>query len=217
MKLHIDIEMLSPLHLGAGTGDVTIDADIIHDDVGLPVFPARRLRGLLYESALEVVEMGELAGREIIARRTLAELFNRDGRGAVTLRIHDLALEGGAAMHDYLQQLLARYQSLTATDILEELTSIRYQTKIDDATGTAADGSLRNLRVLDYLGRFTGELELVGDERHLEALALAAQNLHYAGAKRSRGLGRIACHLEGQAELVRAALERAAGSAKEAV
>lgn len=215
MKLNIEIKLLSPLHLGAGSGDVTIDADIIHDDVGLPVFPARRLRGLLYESALEVVEMGELSGHEIVSRQTLAELFNRDGSGAVTLRIHDLTPTGGATMHDYLQYLIERYDSLQADDVLEELTSVRYQTAIDRETGTAADGSLRNIRVLDsdMIVGFSGEIELAGEERHLAALAIAAQNLHYAGGKRNRGLGHIACTIDGQKKIVREALKRAKNTA----
>ena len=54
------IKALSPLHLGSGQADVNVDAEVIHDDAGLPYFPAKRFKGLLYESALEVAEMSEL-------------------------------------------------------------------------------------------------------------------------------------------------------------
>ena len=47
--------------MGSGQADVNIDYDIIHDELGFPYFPARRFKGLLYESALEVTEMLTLA------------------------------------------------------------------------------------------------------------------------------------------------------------
>ena len=53
---------MSPIHLGSGAADVNLDADIIHDEFGLPYFPAKRFKGLLYESAVELEEMFELAG-----------------------------------------------------------------------------------------------------------------------------------------------------------
>ena len=56
------IEAVSPIHLGSGAADVNLDADIIHDEFGLPYFPAKRFKGLLYESAVELEEMFELAG-----------------------------------------------------------------------------------------------------------------------------------------------------------
>ena len=54
MKIEITVTVVSPLHLGAGTADINVDADIVHDEYGLPYFPGRRFKGLLYESAVEV-------------------------------------------------------------------------------------------------------------------------------------------------------------------
>lgn len=209
MTIEIKIEMLSPLHLGSGAGSVTVDSDIIHDDVGMPLFPAKRLKGLLYESAIEVAEMAELSGREFVSRATVEELFHH-GASAVEFICHDLTA-CDTATHDYLKYVLAAYPGITASDVFAEHTSIRYATRIDRETGTAADTSLRNIRVLDRRMTFSGSIELVGAEpRHVEALALAAQNLHYVGGKRNRGLGQVRCTITGQNELV----ERALGEGK---
>lgn len=208
MTIDIKIEMLSPLHLGSGAGSVTVDSDIIHDDVGMPIFPAKRLKGLLYESAIEVTEMAELSGRDFVTRGTVEELFHH-GASAVEFICHNLTA-CDAATHDYLKYVLVTYPDITASDVFAEHTSIRYATRIDRATGTAADTSLRNIRVLDRHVTFRGSIELVGAEpRHVEALVLAAQNLHYVGGKRNRGLGRVRCTIANQKKLVESALGEA--------
>ena len=53
LRLQIDVDTFLMLGSGAGRGSY-IDSDIIVDEEGLPIFPARRLKGLLRESALEV-------------------------------------------------------------------------------------------------------------------------------------------------------------------
>ncbi len=55
----IQIETLSPLHLGSGQENIVLDADVVYDQYGMPYFPARRFRGLLYESAMEMEEMSQ--------------------------------------------------------------------------------------------------------------------------------------------------------------
>ena len=48
------IEALSPLALTSGKADVTLDSTIVHDKYGIPLFPAKRLRGLLYLSLIHI-------------------------------------------------------------------------------------------------------------------------------------------------------------------
>lgn len=47
----------SPLQLGYGKAGIVIDTDVVHDRYGMPYFPAKRFKGLLYESALEMAEI----------------------------------------------------------------------------------------------------------------------------------------------------------------
>ena len=142
------IEALLPLALTSGKADVTLDSTIVHDKYGIPLFPAKRLRGLLYESAVEVAEMAELSGRSFLTRRTVAELF-RHGEGQdslVRLSLHDLHPEGYEELSADLAYLMARYEAaLSPLDVLEEYTTVRFQTEIDKESGTARDNSLHNM------------------------------------------------------------------------
>ena len=158
------IEALSPLALTSGKADVTLDSAIVHDKYGIPLFPAKRLRGLLYESAVEVAEMAELSGRDFLTRRTVAELF-RHGEGQdslVRLSLHDLHPEGYEELSADLAYLMARYEAaLSPLDVLEEYTAVRFQTEIDKGSGTARDNSLHNMQaaLADDLV-FCGEITL---------------------------------------------------------
>ncbi len=197
----IRVRLLSPLHLGAGGGDVNLDAEVEHDRYGVPIFPAKRLRGLLYESGLEVAEMAECAGASFLTRDTLDELFGHKMDSPVILSMHDLQLfddeKNMKQISPVWQALEAEYPSLvTPARVLEQYTSMRYQTKIGRKTGVASDKSLHNMRVLNEGLSFLGYLEIEGGgERHRKAMILAMHNLTKAGVKRNRGLGRIWCEI----------------------
>lgn len=194
----VDIELLSPMHLSSGQGDINVDADIVHDAYGLPFFPAKRFKGLLYESALEVAEMAELAQLPFGSGAELAELFQRSMHSSVQLVIHDFRLPEWRTLQESWGYLEHQYPEIVQPeDVLNEYTSLRYQTKIDRKTGTAADTSLHNLRVLREKRHFCGKIELTGASRvHRYVLLLALRNLMWAGMKRNRGFGRIRCKIE---------------------
>ena len=194
----LEITAESPLHLGSGRADVNVDAEVVHDRTGLPYFPGKRLKGLIYESALEVLEMSELAGLDLFTEEDLAELFQHDIKSGTQLTIPNLHLAPQGASRQmeedwlYLQE---RYPGfVSAQDVLSLYTSLRYQTMIDRETGTAAETSLRNIRVVDEGLVFCGTVRLKGGTRKkLTILALALRNLSHAGMKRNRGFGRISC------------------------
>ena len=82
-------------------------------------------------------------------------------------------------------------------DVLGQYTSLRYQTRIDRKTGTAADTSLHNLRVVDAGLEFYGQVRLLGGTlQQFQLLALAMKNLTAAGGKRNRGVGEISWRME---------------------
>ena len=193
-EYQVTIKTLAPIHLSSGQADVTIDAEVIHDACGLPYFPAKRFKGLLYESALELAEMSELCGEPFVEQKTVDELFQHGINARVRLIIHDFHLPEYKIMQSELQYLEKKYGELIQpADVLEEYTSVRYQTALDEH-GIAARTSLHNMRVVDSGLEFCGTLELCGAEpRHEQALVLALRNLQAAGLKRNRGFGRIAC------------------------
>ena len=189
------VENLSPLHLGSGQADVNIDADVVHDDCGLPYFPSKRLKGLIYESGLEVLEMLEACGAKVYTRENWDELFCHGVEAECRLIMPNLYLEDYENMRREWHELMTCFPDMfQPIDVLEAYTSIRYQTKIDEATGVAADTSLRNMRVVEANQLFCGSVRLrAGGREHMEMLALALQNLQRAGGKRNRGFGELKC------------------------
>ena len=195
-EFDVTIEILSPIHLGSGQADVNVDSEIVHDAQGFPYFPAKRFKGLLYESALEVVEMFELSGLASEKSSPLEKIFHRHSESDVQLVVPNFFIRPRAeyerlcAEWKYLQW---KYPEIfTATEVLNAFTSLRYQTRLED--GIAAEGSLHNLRVLDAGIKFFGKILLLnGDKKILNLLALAIKNLTSAGTKRNRGFGRIKC------------------------
>ncbi|WP_296902872.1 RAMP superfamily CRISPR-associated protein [uncultured Megasphaera sp.] len=197
MEYKVQIKTESPLCLNSGKADVNIDTDIVHDAFGLPYFPGKRLRGLLYESAVEVVEMAELCQKSFVTRRTVEELFHRCADSTVELIIPDFQLEDYPEMAAEWQYLQKAYGDLIRPEsVLETYASIRFQTALDE-DGIAKETSLRNIRVLDAPLTFVGKIQVNGgEEKHFQALALALANLRRAGMNRNRGFGRICCSME---------------------
>ena len=195
-EFDVTIEILSPIHLSSGQADVTVDAEIIHDALGFPYFPAKRFKGLLYESALEVLEMFELSGLDTENLSPLEKIFHRHSSSEVQLIVPNFYITPAAEYQDFCAEwkyLQATYPEVfTAAEVLNALTSIRYQTKLDN--GIAAEGSLHNMRVLDDGIKFFGRITLLNaDKKVLNLLALAIKNLTCAGLKRNRGFGRLKC------------------------
>lgn len=209
MELKVRIAVKSPLHLGSGGADVLIDADVVHDKYGVPYFPAKRLKGLLYESAKEVLEISELSAMPLFNEAELNTLFQHGTLGDTQIILHNFYLADYPEMARSWEYIQGSYGNIiTSQDVLDEYTSIRYQTSIDKETGTARDTSLHNMRVVEAGLTFEGMVKLVGDNRRaLPIFALACQNLKYAGGKRNRGFGHIECSFDGMEDIVRGAFD----------
>ena len=198
MYLTVTINVLSPIHLSSGQADVNIDAQVVHEANGLPYFPAKRFKGLLYESALEVTEMWKRCGMQDDYDVELATLFNHgkqeDDRYLIFDDLHIFPEEDYFEISEQIKLLEKNFSSfITTNDILAQYTSVRYQTQLEN--GVAANTSLHNMGVVNSGVTFYGSLKSVGEltERQLSLLAMAFANLHHAGAKRNRGFGRIEC------------------------
>lgn len=197
----VKIEVKTPLHLGSGQADVNLDAEIVHDAFGLPYFPAKRFKGLLYESAVEVYEMFQLAGMDTKNLATPENLFHRfsdDGGEVSEVQIivpnfYICPLEEYQKLCADWKYLQSEYKEIfSPADVLKNFTSIRYQTKLEN--GIAAKGSLNNLNVLNAGTEFFGTIEILNcNDAVLNLMALALKNLTAAGTKRNRGFGRITC------------------------
>lgn len=197
-KIDVKITVETPLHLGSGQADVNIDAEIVHDALGLPYFPAKRFKGLLYESAVEVYEMFKLAGMSTENLAALEKVFHRNSDAAgkvseVQIIVPNFYLKNYEKLCEDWKYLQSKYKEIfRPVDVLKNFTSIRYQTKLKN--GIAADGSLHNLNVLDAGTEFFGTIEILNsNDKVLNLMSLAMKNLKSAGTKRNRGFGRINC------------------------
>ena len=193
-ELIVTVETLSPLHLGNGKANIIIDAEIVHDEYGMPYFPAKRLKGLLYESALELFEM---SNGSLFEYEDLEKLFGHADDGEAGFKLNNLYLPDYFEKRREWEYLFGKYHGLfNRFNVLDTYTSLRYQTQIDPDTGVAKDGTLHNMRLIDAGIIFSGTLELFSDnEADFKILVMAAKNLRFAGYKRNRGNGRIKCML----------------------
>ena len=200
-EIDVTIKVETPLHLGSGQADVNIDAEIVHDAWGLPYFPAKRFKGLLFESAVEVFEMFELANMSTENLAVPENIFHKfsddDGNVSdvqvVVPNFYICPVEEYQKLCEDWRYLQTKYKEIfRPSDVLKSFTSIRYQTKLEN--GVAAKGTLHNLNVLNAETNFFGKIILVNESPPvINLLALALKNLSAAGTKRNRGFGRITC------------------------
>ena len=197
-KYKIRIEAKSSLQLSTNKSDIMIDTEIVHDQYGMPYFPAKRFKGLLYESA---VEMAEISQEKWMTIDEIDDLFGL-GKTESKLRMENFYLPNYRQMCRDWRYLNKQYKGIfTKQNVLELYTDIRFQTAIDRETGTAKSTSLYNMQVVDDGTEFEGEIELVEDtDKNLLILILALKNLRFVGAKRNHGYGEIVCKWESSKE-----------------
>lgn len=196
-NLRIETSAATLVGSGEGFGSI-VDSDIVYDQLGLPYLPARRVKGLLRESALEVLEMFEQAKLfPAVDIQILYHTFGApgDSHGA-NIKIRDLYLEGEEELKTWLPWLYSEYPVImTPHNVLECFTEIRQQTSIGD-DGLAEKGSLRVSRVLKKGYVFKGNLNFsVPSVQGVKLMTLACANLRRMGSIRNRGLGEIKCSL----------------------
>jgi len=199
----ITMELLSDALPGSGEGLAgIIDLDITHDERGLPYIPARRLKGLLLESARHLQDAGAI-------QRDPTTLFGKPGQQTgAPLHIGNGCVDG----KNQYEALLNRFGAATAasplspTAVLNYFTYLRSRTSIDKDTGAAQEDTLRTVRVLrKTLPRTTKPLpeETVKSLAFLfdvdsppeweDDLATICKVTRNFGVSRSRGLGSIRC------------------------
>lgn len=194
----IKVETKSPTLLGSGEGwSSSIDMDIVYDDVGLPYFPARRLKGLLRESAQEIVEMFASSDKIHFQTEDVDKLFGKIGSIEGGLLVLDnLRVPEYDKVYRWCQWALTNYGSFVSQEIIiNAQTELREHTSVDE-NGTAQDNSLRRVRAIRADSVFEGQAVILGNDARLEQLlALACRNLRHVGTSRHRGYGEVLCSL----------------------
>lgn len=200
----LKIELLSDLCVSdGGIYNSALDIDICQDAYGFPYIPAKRIKGCLRESALELADWGE----EI----SIGKLFGDKGdrKNAGILRISDAVLSDSVenrAEIDASNSVIYHKQN-----ILNQYSYVRTQTSIDNETGVAKPTSLRTMRVAkkglvfeaklrvadaDETANGHGDAEAQANDTMTSkewksALDLICANLTHMGNSRTRGLGEV--------------------------
>ncbi len=194
----IKLTLKSAATFGRGDGVAgLVDREIEHDAQGCPFLRGKTLKGLLAESAENVVFA--LAGddKDSPWHAARKELFGISGRGGDQERgsLHI----GDAQLPETLRAEIKK-KDWSKEDVLYSLTGIRRQTAINP-DGAPDHASLRAMRVL--LPGVTLEapisFETPPSETDLQLLAAAVLDLRRAGTGRNRGRGWLMAELDNDA------------------
>ncbi len=182
---------MTATNFSAGTSiSLEVDADIQHDEYGLPFIGGKRLKGLLRESCDQVV----CALRESKWREIGDSLFGTPGSNASTtiLSISNGELHG-SIRNAVVSASKRSTNPVSPSLVLSSLTEIRHNTRIDYGKGVAADTSLRDTRALipglSFHVPITWTHDPLPDETALFAATVI--NMKRGGLKRNRGMGRM--------------------------
>lgn len=195
--MELIITLLEPAIPASGEGSGLIDVDVAFDEYGFPYLGAKRIKGILKESALEVLEM---CGQQ--NNPAFVSLFGEDGFTKSKLIIHSFRLRGQQDAADYLTHHTAQKLSINGELIKNYFTITLDHTAIDSENGVAKDKSLRKYRALKKGLKFITTLdESQLTEQELSLLKLACLQTDRLGQRRNRGLGKIAIRSSGEANI----------------
>ena len=187
----LKIELMSDLCAGSGYSYAgAIDSDVSYDAYGIPVIPARRIKGLMREAA------------RLVCPEAVEELFGKAGdRGVKGIVLRNAYIEDYEAVTEELRKLREsgsrEAEYLSPQNILKRYTSVRRQTKLWEDTKTVQENTLRYIRVV---GQYDPRKERetlcfyariwydTSRRRELERIVKAVRNM---GMGRNRGLGSV--------------------------
>ncbi|MBG9782993.1 RAMP superfamily CRISPR-associated protein [Shouchella lehensis] len=186
-----------------------VDMEIAHEK-GFPLIPGKRIKGALHGVGRELVDWG------LITMEELEQLFGQAGGGKSSpLQIFDAKLSGICEREDEkdgksknenakrfkqrkienIQAVMADFNEDEEEKVLEQFTTIRTQTAIENTTGVAKPTSLRTIRTVNKGTEFTCCVVLE-DNAYQPVLEKCVQGLRAIGLNRTRGLGEVVCKLE---------------------
>ena len=196
----LQITFHSPLTSAAGEGRVgVVDRDVAFDDLGLPVLPGKRLKGLWREAYRDVADAWMSCGQSPMpADWIFGAPGQKPGDGDACLQVGNAELQEASDLKLWLTYMQhPKIQKLHPDDVVQHFATVRTQTAIDRRTGAALEDTLRLTRTLRTGLVFHAPLRFFEppDATLLNALALGAAALKYMGTARTRGLGKVCCRL----------------------
>ena len=188
--MKIKIELLSDLCTCSGeTYNSMVDMDVVYDENGIPYIPAKRLKGCIRESALEMQELG------IITQEEYEKIFGREGNVRSAFSLSNAYILGFDEAVEDLKNCTYK-DLLSPQNVLNQYTYIRTQTAVNLKTGVAEDSSLRTIRVVKKGLKFEAECNWNKGSQKVEKgqeeiLKQAVSLVKHIGVSRTRGLGLV--------------------------
>ncbi len=201
-KYRMNIKLIADALIGSGEGyGALIDSDIVFDDIGIPYIPARRIKGLLKDSAEESFEIITKLFPSFIRLKSIEKLFGARGHHESSpISIPNFQINEYEKNFEWLNYYCKNKnlgKFISKESVINSFTSLRRQTTIED--GVAKKNSLRTIRVINKSTIFTGDVEIHSDNAELKKLfVLSCLNLKHIGTKRKRGLGEVECTVDGK-------------------
>ena len=192
MQYKLIINLKSDLCASSGTGlGSLIDNDVCYDEYGLPYIPAKRIKGLLKEAAVEYCDWDENA------TKYLDEIFGIEGNNNPgSIKLSNAYLSSYEEIIDSLKYVPTKYKKyVDKQKFINLFTNVRYQTAIDDETGTSKDNSLRSTRVVNKDNQFISRIELDNQEEK-EFISKVSKLVTHMGMNRTRGFGEVVLEIQ---------------------
>lgn len=184
--MRLEIVLKSDLCTSSGENyNALIDTDIVYEEHGLPLIPAKRLKGVIREAALELVEFG------LFKEEIYHELFGMEGIQNSAFILDNAYLENYEKYVKDLEhcndQMLKHPQR-----VLKLYTYTRTQTALDE-NGTAKKNCLRTFRVVNSGLKFMAQLTVTENltKKQVELLKNAVSMVKHIGMNRTRGMGAV--------------------------
>ena len=198
-KMIVSIELLSNMCCSNGEGNgVDIDMETCSDEIGLPIIPGKRLKGLLKECCELLVDNNY----KHTTQQNMHRLFG--GYEISSYKRTDAILHVGNATIDNYNEIKNELISLskqkdsilTKQRIRDVYCELRSSTSIDD-NGVAKKQSLRTIQTVKKGIVFYSQLTLENaTEKDVDLLQDCVKMLRHIGLNKSRGLGEVQCKVE---------------------
>lgn len=218
----IEIELLSEaIFAGDGEQRGNVDIDLRADEDGFPYYAGRTLKGILREQAEWYIDCINDERKRIELREAFYRLFGQADNyeqdihhsNHTSLRFSDAKLSH--TLYEFVQK-----NNVEPLDVFRSTTAIRSMTKIDDETGTAESGNLRQVRVIHKGYKFYAPIYVQGELNSTEKFLLetAVKLVRHIGLMRNRGKGHVKCSIhwydKTQQAVVKEKLEKSKSSGK---
>ena len=196
----LQLELLSDDTFGRGDGVAgVVEAEVQHDEYGLPYLGGKTLKGLLGAECAEILHALDQAAPEQKPRwqESARRLFGYPGSDEASYA--DMHV-GAAQLPEDLRAAVAnqvRGGKLSREEVLSSLTVLRRQTAMDPGSGAPQKETLRTVRVILRETPFAARLDFAAEPKadDLALLAACVKAFRRAGTERNRGRGALQARL----------------------